>query len=48
MFDEVEFDDALKNKASEKGMFQSSDLKFYALTFVFLGVGLLIFIKMSK
>jgi hypothetical protein len=48
MFEQVQFDDALSKKAKEEGRFKSSDLKYYALTLAILGVGLVIFIKMSK
>jgi hypothetical protein len=48
LFDDVSFDDKLREQADKEGIFKSSDLKFYLLTFAFVGVGALIMIKFSK
>jgi len=48
VFDDISFDDKLREQAEKEGIFKSSDLKFYLLTFAFVGVGALIMIKYSK
>jgi len=48
LFDDISFDDKLREQADKEGIFKSSDLKFYLLTFAFVGVGALIMIKYSK
>lgn len=47
-FGEVTFDDKLKKQAERESIFKTSDLKYYVLTFAFIGLGALIITKFSK
>jgi hypothetical protein len=44
----VIFDDVLREEADKESRFKTSDLKYYLLTFAFIGLGAIIFYKYSK
>lgn len=48
MFDDVVFDDELRQQADKESIFKSSDLKYYLLTFGFIGLGFLVITQFSK
>jgi len=45
---EVVFDERLKEYADREGIFKSSDLKYYFLVAVFLGIGYIVIKKYDK
>jgi len=46
--DEVVFDDQLNKFAEGDSIFKTSDLKYYLLTFAFVGLGAIIITKFRK
>jgi hypothetical protein len=49
LIEEVEFDDALQDYADKKSIFKRyTDLKYYLLTFAFVGLGAIIIYKYDK
>lgn len=48
MQDEVVFDDKLQEFAKGDSIFKTSDLKYYLLTFAFVGLGAIIIYKYRK
>jgi hypothetical protein len=44
----VIFDDILRDEANKESRFKTSDLKYYLLTFAFIGLGTIIILKYSK
>ena len=48
MENEVVFDDKLQDYADKEGIFKSSDLKYYILTFAFIGLGFIVIKKFGK
>lgn len=48
MFDDVMFDDALKNEADKKVSFLTTDFRYYVMAFAFIGLGGILITKFSK
>ena len=48
MFDDVEFDDALRQQADKELRNKSKDLKYYLMAFAFVGISAFVILKFSK
>ncbi len=48
MFDDVEFDDNLREQADKESLFKTSDLKYYLMALGFIGLGFFVIKTASK